>query len=233
MTNLELATEVWGHLGMPVNSITDGSKEATNFTRLLPTSRKRVIFNVAPRAFAYPFIPNLIHASGDDDNPWNNQNVYLWPSELLQLIQDENTLTGLPSLGGTSLRGGSPVLSNVTQLRPAYDAVGKRKIIVSNDTYEGTNFLVGLFEISNLDYWGDQLLETLSLYMAWLLSPIANSGSGQDRAMLKREHADSEAKSKIYEKLGGTDRLLDNRAPFADVIDFNTGGIPFGVNNGL
>ena len=187
MTNLQLAIEVWGHLGQYIESISDDSKESRNFNRLLSSSRRRVVLNTAPSSFLSPFRSNLIYDISDTENPFKDSfYVWLYPQELVQAI--------------SNIQKFSQVFQNVSKgyFRPAYDPIQKQKILLTKEE----NFIfIGLFDIKNLDYWNDQFIETLSLYMAWLLAPIANSGSGTDRDRLRREHALSETKSKIYSNM--------------------------------
>ena len=219
MTKLELAKEVWSHLGQRLEGLDEGSVEAKTFNDLFESSRRKIIYKTASVAFLFPFRPDLLYpidyesTDPDDQNPYKDiYHVYSYPDFLIQLTSRKSAMeSGVFSQGDLS--------SIVPRFTTGYEQGKKRRVILLKEALGEDQVLTGLLDVEDLRGWPAQMIECLSLYMAWLMSP--KTSDGKDRSRLAREFEMSLSQAKIYDYSEAERNEVRQGSDFTDIIDSN------------
>lgn len=221
MNDLDLAKDVWAHLGQSIKSLEDNSREAQLFNGNLKLSKTQVIYKAAPSDFIFPFKPSKVRDIADDLNPFKSQYHYFaYPTELLQMLIRDTRPANIGVAITRSFGGFSPINSNTeATTRPIFDrTTGKRAILSKNSN----PVITGLFAVLDLSNWNPQLIESLSLYMAWKLSAVVTEMStARDRLKKDFDMSIQDSRYQDFAQIG--DQFTEQTSSIVQIIDFNVG----------
>lgn len=212
-----LASLVWSHLGQEFSGLQQNSLEAKNFNKFFDYARKTIILKVAPHSFVLPFIPTKLSEASFSENEQRvfsqkGHTPFAYPQELLQLYGDKDL--GRYPRWNEYLDYGNDIM------QVSYSPKRRQKYLL----YKGGKSnpaRLGIFDVP-IELWNGQIVETLSLYMAWLISPAVKVDP-RDRNRLKAEFEQSKMETISIDNFEGDKEPFVQRSSISDVIDFNLG----------